>query len=589
MIQKRKEEIMRRMFHALVVLVMFTVFVFHGPLIATASGISATTPLQVVVVSGSNYEMGVQYGEQAAELIAANRDVTWQLLDTQVTAYPGGPPLGREVILKDIQVWTYYLEKYDPALKDWLLGISKGCKNKGFDIIYVDLVAIMVLPQEVWARPQMPYPAETQVAGYAPSKSSLLAAKERTNTQAVSSCTAFAATGSATHGGVPMVSLTLGFFSEITQYVILVAFPTDGERFINLTMAGKVTNNTGMNSRYAWVMTAAVTDPRTPCASNWGVPSEAYHHYLQQYCKSPKEAIEYISNTPKGGVTGIFLFADKSGDVFAYECSYCGCVTRRPGDLGEEDFVATSNNYNSPDMIPYRIPAEWFPDTYVRYDTILKELSSAPSGTIGMDFAKAAWLSNRWYDATTNTWHTVVPNDFSQLDLTTDPPTPFVCYVPGNICEGGESQVIQFPAQKTAYLQSGGPHGTAIEYYWPDDPKPTGEYTKWQLRNSIDMVASAASDDALEMIQTAWNAFARKANALDPRTKQSLRSLLMDATRARREGTKEQKSIERRPSGRNKHYKHRQEEQMARWGEVYTNYATAQLYSQMVTTKLNQY
>jgi uncharacterized protein (DUF2062 family) len=88
MIQKRKEEIMRRMFHALVVLVMFTVFVFHGPLIATASGISATTPLQVVVVSGSNYEMGVQYGEQAAELIAANRDVTWQLLDTQVTAHP---------------------------------------------------------------------------------------------------------------------------------------------------------------------------------------------------------------------------------------------------------------------------------------------------------------------------------------------------------------------------------------------------------------------------------------------------------------------------------------------------------------------
>ncbi len=569
---------MRRMFHALVVLVMFSVVVFHGPLGAVASGTSATTPIKVVVVSGTNYGMGVQYGEQAADLIAANRDTTWNLLDTQVTAYPGGPPLGREVILKDIQVWTYYFEKYDPQLKDWLLGISQGCKNKGFEVSYVDLVAIMVLPQEVWARPQMPYPAETQVAAYAPSERSVLSAKARTNTQAVSSCTAFAATGSATPGGVPMVSLTLGFFSEITQYVILVAFPTDGERFVNLTMAGKVTNNTGMNSRYAWVMTAAVTDPRTPCASNWGVPSEAYHHYLQQYCKSPKEAIEYISNTPKGGVTGIFLFADKSGDVFAYECSHCGCVTRRPGDLGEKDFVATSNNYNSPAMIPYRIPAEWFPDTYVRYDTILKELSPAPSGTIGMDFAKAAWLSNNWYDVTTNAWHTVpVPNDPSDVNI---------CNVPGNNCEGGESQVIQFPAQHIAYLQSGGPHGTAIQYYWPDEPKPTGEYTKWQLRSSIYGTARAASDDALEMIQTAWNAFARKANALDPGTKQSLRSLLMEATQAWWEGTMEQKSIERRPSGRNKH---RQEEQMGRWGEVYTNYATAQLYSQMVTTKLNQY
>ena len=60
----------------------------------------------------------------------------------------------------------------------------------------------------------------------------------------------------------------------------------------------------------------------------------------------------------------------------------------------------------------------------------------------------------------------------------------------------------------------------------------------------------------------------------------------MEATQAWWEGTMEQKSIERSPSGRNKH---RQEEQMGRWGDVYTNYATAQLYSQMVTTKLNQY
>jgi hypothetical protein len=569
MFQKRKEAIMKRMFHALVVLVMFSIILFHGPLVVDASGTFEKTPLKVVVVAGSNYEMGVQYGEQAADLIAANRDVTWNILDDQV---------GHDLALKDIQVWTYYLEKHDPAFKDWLLGISKGCKNKGFEVSYVDLVAIMVLPQEVWARPQFPYPDETQVASYTPSKSSVLSARERTNTQAVSSCTAFAATGSATPGGVPMVSLTLGFFSEITQYVILVAFPTHGERFINLTMAGKVTNNTGMNSKYAWVMTAAVTDPRTDCASNWGVPSEAYHHYLQQYCKSPAEAVNYISNTPKGGVTGIFLFADKSGDVFAYECSHCGCVTRGPGDLGEKDFVATSNNYNSPDMIPYRIPAEWFPDTYVRYDTILKELSSAPSGTIGMDFAKAAWLSNDWYDDSTDTWHTVpVPNDPSDYDT---------CNVPGNNCEGGESQVIQFPAQKTAYLQSGGPHGTAIQYYWPDDPKPTGEYTKWQLRESIPKVAAAASDDAWEMIEAAWDAFWHKARSLDHNERGQLRSLLNHATQAWWKGRMEEASAQHAVHG---HRGGNKKTRMVFWSAALTDYATAQLYSQMVTTKLNQY
>jgi hypothetical protein len=577
--QKRREEIiMKKMFHALVVLVMFSVVVFHGPL-AVASGTSATPPIKVVVVSGTNYGMGVQYGEQAADLIAANRDVTWHLLDTQVTAGPGGPPLGRSVILKDIQVWTYYLEKYDPQLKEWLLGIVKGCKNKGVEVSYVDLIAIMVLPQEVWARPQFPYPAETHVAAYTPSKGSVVLAKGRTDTRALASCTSFAATGSATPGGVPMVSLTLGFISEITQYVVLVAFPDEGERFINLTIAGKVTNNTGMNDKYAWIMTAAVTDPRTPCASNWGVPSEAYHHYLQQYCKSPKEAMDFVRKTPKGGVTGIFLFADKSGDVLAYECSHCGCVTRKPHDLGEnKDFVASTNDYNSPAMIPYRIPADWFPDTYVRYDTIFKELSSAPSGTIGVDFAKAAWLSNRWYDATTNTWQTVpVPND---------PSDPNICNVPGNNCEGGESQVIQFPAHHIAYLQSGGPHGTSIQYYWPDDPKPTGEYTKWQLLGSIQKVASAASDDAWEMIAAAQDAFGHKARRLDPATRKQLMDLLNQASEAWWKGRIEEESAERTTFGHDGHHK---EAQMALWGAAYTNYATAQLYSQMVTTKLNRH
>jgi hypothetical protein len=274
-------------------------------------------------------------------------------------------------------------------------------------------------------------------------------------------------------------------------------------------------------------------------------------------------------------VTGIFLFADKSGDVFAYECSYCGCVTRRPGDLGEKDFVATTNNYNSPDMIPYRIPADWFPDTYIRYATIFEELSSAPSGTIGVDFAKAAWLSNNWYDA--NTWHTVpVPNDPSDLNT---------CNVPGNNCEGGESQVIQFPAQKTAYLQSGGPHGTTIQYYWPEDPKPTGEYTKWQLRNSIDKVASAASDDAWEMIDAARDTFGHKARRLDPATRKQLMDLLNQATQAWWKGRMEEASAQQtvHHKGGNK------KTEMILWSAALTDYATAQLYSQMVTTKLNQY
>jgi hypothetical protein len=555
---------MKRMFHAVLVLVVFGVLFFHAPL----SGF-ARTPIRVVVVSGSNYEMGVQYGEQAAELIAVNRDVVWKIMENGVVD-ENGAPLGRSVLEKDIQVWTYYQKKYDPGLTDWFNGMSQGCKNKGFDVSYPDLVALMVYPQEVWARPSMQYPAETGVLAAA-TKATRLAAL-RNDIRPKSSCTAFAATGSATASGIPMVSITGGAMLEVVNYVILVAFPTEGERFVALTDAGRIANNVGMNSKFGWVMPATVNAPWPPCASSWGVTSEVYFHYLMQYPKSAKEAVAYLDSTPKGGVTGLFLFADQSGEVFIYEGGICGSAIRKPGDLGEnKDFVASTNHYNSSQMAPYNLPADWFPDTYVRYATIFKELSTAGRGTIDVDFAKNAWLSNRWYDG--KKWHTVVPNDFSSIDPSND--TPFVCYVPGNLCEGGEYQIIQLPAQKTAYLQLGVPQGTSIQNYWPDDPKPTGEYTKWQLLGSIPEVANAASDDAWGMIDAAWDSLRHKGNRLDPATRSQLTSLLNEATLAWWKG----KMTE--ASARNEH-------QVVLWSAVLTDYATAQLDAQMVTTRLNR-
>jgi hypothetical protein len=557
---------MKRMFLSLVLPVVFSIVVIHGPLAFTSSDSSISPPLKVVVVTGSNYEMGVQYGEQAAELIAANRDVVWNLLDTRVKD-GNGNLLNRNAVFKDIHVWTFYLEKYDLKLKAWLLGISQGCRNKGFDVPYQDLVALMVYPQEIWARPQMPYPAETGVVASPTDMKANLLARERVDAKPISSCTAFAAERTAAQGGKPIVSITGGAFLEVKNYVVLIAFPADGERFVTLTNAGRVSNNGGMNSRYAWVMPASVTAPRLPCASSWGVSSEVYFHYLLQYCKSPAEAVKYLDETPKGGVTGLFLFADKSNGVLAYEGGFCGSAVRKPGDLGERGFIVQTNNYNSPNMSPYNLEADHFRDTYVRYATAFKKLSLAPAGTVGLDFAKALWAANDWYDASTNTWHTVpVPNDSSDLNI---------CNVPGNLCEGGEYQIIQFPTQKTAYLQLGNPQGTSIQKYWPDIPRPTGEYTKWQLKDSINEVARAAYGEALAMIKEASNSF----SGVEGR--ESLQRLLMQAKEALHSGRRAEQSA--RLALRDK-----KETQIALWSRACTDYATAQLYAQMVSTELKR-
>jgi hypothetical protein len=563
---------MRRMFHTLVLVLISVVVVFYSPIAASASG---TEPIKVVVVSGTNYEMGVQYGEQAANLIALNRDVVWKLLDKQVVD-PNGVPLGHNGVVKDIQVWNYYLEKHDLGLKKWFLGISQGCKNKGLNVSYMDLMAIMVFPQEIWARPAGEYPTETRVTASAvskPNKNAKVLAKARTNAIPISSCSSFAATHSATRDGQAMVSITGGAFLEVTNYVILVAFPTEGEQFVALTYAGRIASNAGMNDKYAWVMPASVTAPWLPNASSWGVTSEVYFHYLLQYCKSPSDAVKYLDATPKGGVTGLFVFADKKRNVFIYEGGYSASAIRKPGDLGEKDFVVTTNNYNDPSMVQYNLGADYFPDTFVRYDTVFKKLSSARRGTVDLDFVKAVWLSNDWYDAANDTWYTVpVPNDESDFNM---------CNVPGNLCEGGEYQMIQYPASNTAYLQLGVPQGTSIQNYWPENPKPTGEYTKWQLHDSIHGTASAASDDALRVMETALASFVHKAGSLDPDTRSVLYQLLKQANASWWKGRKEEDTLY--------HKEHYTKTQMTLWGSVYTNYATAQLYAQMVTTKLKQY
>ncbi|MBP1628653.1 MAG: hypothetical protein H6Q00_3128 [Holophagaceae bacterium] len=560
-------------------LALFVMVSFQSYSTLVASEVPSTPPVRVVVVSGSNYDMGVQYGEQAADLIASQRDKVWNILVPSVRDNSGAL-LGRAGIDKDIQVWSYYIAKYDPKLQDWLRGMAQGCSNKGYTVSYADLVAIMVVPEELWCRPAGDYPAETGVVGaktIAMSKEAMRQAKKRRDTRPISACSAFAATKSKTPDGEAMVTITGGAFLELTDYVILVAYPTDGERFITLTYAGRIANNHGMNSHYAWVMPAAIVDPGTACAPQWGLTAEAVFHYLVQYPKSPEEAVSWINSTPRAGATGQFVFADKKHNIMIYETAVCNWAVRKPGDLGETDFLVQTNNYDDPSMVPYNLNPDYNPDSYVRYNTLFEKLRAAGNRTVSLDFIKNVWLANDWFDVASKTWHTIpVPND------NTD---PNMCFVPGNLCEGGEYQIIQYPKLDTVYLQLGVPQGTSIVNYWPQDPKPTGEYTKWQLSESIDKTAGRAAADAFAMVERAQLAMFKAWPRLNIQTRKSVAGLLNQASQSWWKGRQMEKAFSLQD--------HRKgttlpKTRMAQWGEVYTDYATAQLYAQMASTQLNQ-
>ena len=116
---------------------------------------------QVVVVSGTEYEMGLQYGQQTAARLAHNVAIQENQL---YEIY------GQETVTTDLKVWDYYIKTYTPAMAEWFRGMADGCSQEGYNLKYYDMLLVSYYPSELWSRPKVPYPAETGVKWAGPIK-----------------------------------------------------------------------------------------------------------------------------------------------------------------------------------------------------------------------------------------------------------------------------------------------------------------------------------------------------------------------------------------------------------------------------------
>lgn len=494
---------------------------------------------QVVVVSGTDYEMGVQYGEQTGAAIAHNVAIFKSRL------YDGH---GSDKVTKDMQVWSYYLTKHDPAYQDWLRGIVEGCKQKGYDIDYLDLVMLMVYPTELWARPKAAYPEETHVASAGASPAAPSAGTFH-------SCNTFAAKGTMTPDGKPIHGITSMAATEAMDSAILLAFPKNGVSFVSQTYAGRVNSNYAMNSKgFAWTMTAIMSD-----APVWGIAPEVYFHYLAQIATSPSEALEYLKSTPKGGVTGGFIFTDASGNISVYEGTADHFHLRYPGDRGEPgQFVVQTNHLVDPSLAAYN--PQWLPvlGTYARYDTVFQFLGEAAPGSVNFTFAKNLFASDDWYEAGKATWHRNEPGKREVSNSHTS-----------------VSQSVFFPADLTAYLQTGTPSGNGLPAF------ATGEYVKIKLATDPKTVTYNADRDALALYWDATDSFEHDLNAksayLSAAIVNDIRDKLDQAFTAYSFGM-DRASFANLATDAKK--------RIGLWAEAMTFYAKAQLYAQMAKTVL---
>jgi len=515
---------------------------------------------QVVVVSGSNFEMGQQYGEQAAAAIEHNLAIMKSHL-YEVH--------GKTTVENDMKVWDYYNKEFDSELEDWLKGIVKGCKKKKVKVSYSDLVLLMVYPTELWARPYNPYPEEaTKVPKIKKARKKQLregvtVPEFNIEEKKHHSCNSFAATGTATPDKKPIIGITQMVNDKAMDTVILAAFPQDGPSWVSQPYAGRVNSNSAMNSAgFAWTMTAILSDEPA-----WGLAPEAYFHYLAQYVTSPTAAQTYLTATPRAGVTGGFTMADAAGNISVFECNDLAYVLREPGDEGETGpFTVMTNHLVDPSLAAYNpVWLEPALGTFTRYNTVFQFITES-LGTIDFPFAKGMFASNDWYDADAEQWHYNEPgapgisNDHTSVN-----------------------QSIFFPADLVAYLQTGTPSGNGLPAY------ATGEYVKIKLSsdpdtNTPNALTAQAASDALSMYWGAVELLERdlgdNAEYLTYGVAESMREKLDEAFVAYSLGIDreayadlEEKNIS---------------EKLALYGAALTNYAKAQLYAQMVLTQLNQ-
>jgi hypothetical protein len=503
----------------------------------------------VIVVSGSNYEMGYQYGEQAAPLIYHNHMLTWSRL---VAVY------GEEGATRDMEVWAYFLWKYDPGLKDWLKGMSAGCKRMGYDISVIELVAISLYPTQLWARPDTPYPEETGYGAIAQASANLADA------EVYHSCTSISATGNATRDGNPVVAITKMVPIETSQSFILVAFPDDGPSFVTCPQAGQPAANAGLNSAGFAEAQTAIFGPLA-----WSYPIEGYFHYLPQYCESVAEAQQYLESCPRGGVMGTVNMADAAGNIIVFEGTAPEYAFREPGDAGETaPFLVQTNHLVNPAMQDYNPPGwlVWNYDSYIRYATTFERMkAAAENGEIDFEFVKEMQRSDDWYDPDADMWHYNEP----ESGLT------------ANNFPWSVSQLVLFPADLTAYIEVGTPSGIGLP------AGATGEYVKVRLADDPAEVAANADTDALGFYTEARHLFQRELNSKAPyltdTVAQSIEEMLDEAW-AEYESGMDRAAFASLAGVDGVH--HFNDDQMALWSEAMSHYAKAQLYAQMVTTRL---
>ena len=270
--------------------------------------------LPVVILKGSDYEMGFQYGQQAGHLIEKTRDGAWaEALQS----------FSREEVIHALKAAQHYIKKYTPQWIDFMRGMADGSAAAGHPVSYIDVVLMnCTLPKPETST----YPAGAE--------------KDRLPPKGCSVCSAW---GSATRDGrlIGMDTLDSG---EALYGVIIVAFPDEGNHYVCGAQAGEIGDHFLMNNKGFFLGNSGGGGSPRDIDNNYGLSWGCSLPHIVRFANNADEArkmlLPWQINIPEN-----FHFVDVKGNACVVEKSAAVQAVRKSGDFGEKDFLYSTNNY----------------------------------------------------------------------------------------------------------------------------------------------------------------------------------------------------------------------------------------------------
>lgn len=300
----------------LILLLLSFVFIYPAAAAECERGVMPPSILPVIFLQGDDFEMGYQYGMQAAEYIQINKEAAWASALKRFS---------REQVMNALKINQYYIRIHTPEHIEIMKGMAAGCAAAGADVSYVDIVLLNgTLPKPETST----HPEDAEKESLPPKKG----------------CSVCSAWGAATKTGRLIGLDTLDAGGDAVYGVILVVFPETGNSYICGAEAGEIGDHFLMNNKGFFLGNSGGGGSIRDIDENYGIGWSCSLPYIVRFADNAVEARDMILkwqiNVPEN-----FHFVDIHGNGFVVEKTAAVQAVRKPGDYGEKDFLFSTNNY----------------------------------------------------------------------------------------------------------------------------------------------------------------------------------------------------------------------------------------------------